>query len=161
MTMINPRREYRLSQESNQPLPVLKSSTLLTKLHGPGWNTTSSFIPLLTRIAVMFALGVLIKALKTLVWHLSREPMKETSSFEKKSNVWRTCPTVLTGHVLRRLDLSNMTHHRLLVRGDDYALISELSGEKWLLSFTFGPASINGRCIGYILPDYRCMNRTR
>ena len=31
---------------------------------------------------------------------------------------------VLTGHVLRRLDLSNMTHHRPMVRGDDYALIS-------------------------------------
>ena len=25
---------------------------------------------------------------------------------------------VLTGHVLRRLDLSNMTHHRPLVRGN-------------------------------------------
>ena len=29
---------------------------------------------------------------------------------------------VLTGHVLRRLDLSNIKHHRPLVRGDDYAL---------------------------------------
>ena len=47
-------------------------------------------------------------------------------------------PIVFTGHVLRRLDLSNMTHHRPLVRGKYYALISsELSGEKWLLSFTF------------------------
>ena len=37
--------------------------------------------------------------------------------------------------MLRRLDLSNVTHHRPLVRRDDYALInSELSGEKWLLS---------------------------
>ena len=26
-----------------------------------------------------------IRALKTLVWHLSREPMKETSSLEKKN----------------------------------------------------------------------------
>ena len=31
---------------------------------------------------------------------------------------------VLTGHVLRRLDLSHMMHHRPLVRGNDYALIS-------------------------------------
>ena len=47
---------------------------------------------------------------------------------------------VLTGHVLRRLDLSNMTHHRPLVREDDSALISSvLSGEKWLLSSTFRP----------------------
>ena len=52
---------------------------------------------------------------------------------------------VLKGHVLRRSDLSNITHHRPLVGGDDYALInSELSGEIWLLSFTFWPASING-----------------
>ena len=26
---------------------------------------------------------------------------------------------VLTGHVLRRSDMSNMMHHRLLVRGDN------------------------------------------
>ena len=47
---------------------------------------------------------------------------------------WKSqSPIVLTGHVLRRLDQPNMTHHRPLVRGDDYELISsELSGEKWL-----------------------------
>ena len=35
-----------------------------------------------------------IKTLKTLVWHLSREPMKEMSSLKKytNSNVWRTIP---------------------------------------------------------------------
>ena len=69
---------------------------------------------------------------------------------------------VLTGHVLRRFDLSNMAHHRPLVRGDDYALISsELSGEKWLLSFTFWAVLINGWCIGYMLAGDSCMNRTR
>ena len=31
---------------------------------------------------------------------------------------------VLTGHVLRKLNLSNMTHHRPLARGKYYALIS-------------------------------------
>ena len=43
------------------------------------------------------------------------------------------CNIVLKGHVLQRLDLSNMTHHRPLVRGDDYALVSSevvLSGGK-------------------------------
>ena len=61
---------------------------------------------------------------------------------------------VLTGHVLRRLDLSNMTHHRPLVRGDVYALISsELGGEKCLLPFTFWPV--------YMLADDSCMNHTR
>ena len=69
---------------------------------------------------------------------------------------------VLTGHVLRRLDLSNMTHHRPLVRGKYYALISsELSGEKWLLLLTFWPVLINGWCIGYMLAEDSCMNRTR
>ena len=37
---------------------------------------------------------------------------------------------VLTGHVLRKLDLSNMTHHRPLVRGDGYALISSAQWRK-------------------------------
>ena len=69
---------------------------------------------------------------------------------------------VLTGHLLWRLDLSNVTHHRPLVRGDDYVLIScELSGEKWLLSFTFWPVLINGWYIGCMLADDSCMNRTR
>ena len=69
---------------------------------------------------------------------------------------------VLTGHVLRRLDLSNMTHHRLLVRGDDYALISSAQWrKKCLSSFTFWPVLINGWCIGYMLADDSCMNRTR
>ena len=69
---------------------------------------------------------------------------------------------VLTGHVLQRLDLSNMMHHRPLVGGDDSALISsELSGEKWLLSFTFGPVLINGQCIGYMLAEDGCINCTR
>ena len=73
-----------------------------------------------------------------------------------------TSHIVLTGHVLRRLHLSDMTRHRLLVRGDDYALISsDLSGAKWLLSFTFGPVLINGRCIRYMVSDDRCMNRMR
>ena len=58
----------------------------------------------------------------------------------KKGEVKHVSSIALTGHVLRRLDLSNMIHHRPLVRGDDSVLISsELSGEKWLLSFTFGP----------------------
>ena len=40
---------------------------------------------------------------------------------------------VLTGHMLRRLDLCNMTLHRPLIGGKCHALInSELSGEKWL-----------------------------
>ena len=30
-----------------------------------------------------------------------------------------TTPIVLTGHGVRRLDLSNMTHHRPLVRGNN------------------------------------------
>ena len=69
---------------------------------------------------------------------------------------------VLTGHVLRRLDLSNMTHHRPVVRGKYYALRSSAQWrKKWLLSFTFGPVLINGQCIGYMLADESCMNRTR
>ena len=68
---------------------------------------------------------------------------------------------VLTGRVLPRLDLSYMANHRPLVRGDYYTLISsELSEEKWLLSFTFWPLLINGWCIGYMLVDDSCMNRT-
>ena len=51
---------------------------------------------------------------------------------------------------------------RPLVKGDDFALInSELSGEKWLLSFTFWPVLINGWCIGYMLADDSCTNRTK
>ena len=66
-----------------------------------------------------------------------------------------------THHCLRGLT-SPMTHHRPLVRGDDYALISsDLSGEKRLLSFTLWPVLINGWCIGYMLADDSCMNRTR
>ena len=38
--------------------------------------------------------------------------------------IWWEYKHCLDSHVLRRLDLSNMTHHRPLVRGDDYALIS-------------------------------------
>ena len=37
---------------------------------------------------------------------------------------------VLTGHVLRRLDLSNITYHRPLVRRNDYALISSAQWRK-------------------------------
>ena len=37
---------------------------------------------------------------------------------------------VWTGHVLRRLDLSNMTHHRPLVGGKYYALISSAQCRK-------------------------------
>ena len=40
----------------------------------------------------------------------------------------RIAVIVLTGHVLRRLDVSNMTHHRSPVRGDDYVL---KSGAQW------------------------------
>ena len=66
---------------------------------------------------------------------------------------------VLTGHGLRRLYLSNMTHHVPYLHY--YALISSAQWRKWLLSFTFGPVLINGRCIGYMLADDSCMNRTR
>ena len=37
---------------------------------------------------------------------------------------------VLTGQVLRRSDLSNMTHHRPVVMGNDYALISSAQWRK-------------------------------
>ena len=37
---------------------------------------------------------------------------------------------VLTGHVLRRLDMSNMTHHRPLDRGKYYTLISSAQWRK-------------------------------
>ena len=36
----------------------------------------------------------------------------------------------LDNHVFRGLDLSNMTHHRPLVRGDDKALISSAQWRK-------------------------------
>ena len=49
----------------------------------------------ISQIDALFAVTRTIKALKTLVWHLSREPMKEMSSLKqnkkkKNSNLWRT-----------------------------------------------------------------------
>ena len=67
---------------------------------------------------------------------------------------------ILIGHVLRRLDLSNMTHHRPLVRRKYYALISSAQWRnKWQLSFTFGLVLLNDWCIGYMQADDGCMNR--
>ena len=53
---------------------------------------------------------------------------------------------VLTGHVLRRSDLSNMTHHRPLGRGKYYTLISSAQWRKnGYYHLHFGPVLINGR----------------
>ena len=52
---------------------------------------------------------------------------------ERKSDVseiGHITAIVLTGHVLRRLDLSNMTHLRALVRGKYYALINSSQWRK-------------------------------
>ena len=100
---------------------------------------------------------------------LSSEPLALNMKFPirgerpcSKRTTTSSAGIVLTGHVLRRLDLSNLTHHRPLVRGNDYALISSAQWRnKWPLSFTFWPVLINGWCIGYILADDSCMNRTR
>ena len=68
---------------------------------------------------------------------------------------------VLTGQVLRRLDLSNMTHHRPLVRGVNYALISGAQWRKMAIIIYILAFLINGWCIGYMLADDSCMNGTR
>ena len=61
-------------------------------------------------------------------------------------------PLSNAGHVLRRLDLSYLTHHRPIVRGNTITRkLNSAQWRKWQLSF--GPVLINGRCIGYMLPD--------
>ena len=53
-------------------------------------------------------------------------------------------------------------HPRCAEWGDDNTLISSAQWrKKWLLSFTFLPVFIKGRCIAYMLADDSCMNRTR
>ena len=49
---------------------------------------------------------------------------------ENKCNRYTVIGIVLTGNVLRRLDLSNMTHHRPLVRGKYYALTNSAQRRK-------------------------------
>ena len=66
MTIVDPQKEYLPSLGSNQCPPILKSGTLPTEL---GCSAKKR-----------------IKALKMLVWHLSREPMKEKSSLKKINN---------------------------------------------------------------------------